>query len=426
MKIKIAEQRRSATHIFLLCWLVYAFAYFSRMNISIILPELQNVFGWSKAQVGLIGSGFFWIYGAGHLVNGLIGDKVSGRWFVFAGTILIAGANILFGFAASLVAMIIIWSLNGYFQSMIWSPMIRILTHWFDDQSQSRVSTGISTSMVGGYLLAWGLTGWFIKSWGWQAGVWIPGLVMLAFSLFWVTGIRDFPGTDERSAASTPVVHHKAGLTLGKLIKKTGLSYLMIANMSKGIVKEGITLWGPLYIMEKQGFGMDSSLWLILLVPIMNLFGFLLTGWMADRMQNREAVILSILFVASGFSCYGLLVFAHTSTLTCVLLLGLASSLLHGTNVLLSAAIPMKFKRYNRTSAVAGILDSSSYLGAGASAALSGLIIDAFGWNGVMTFWTLTLAAGVLSLIRYRLFERGQGQKRILARPGAAVEEKAK
>lgn len=63
--------------IFVLCWVAYASLYFGRVNLSVSIPQIQDAFRWSKGQIGLVGTLFFWIYGIGQLINGNIGDKIS-------------------------------------------------------------------------------------------------------------------------------------------------------------------------------------------------------------------------------------------------------------------------------------------------------------------------------------------------------------
>lgn len=398
---------QSKHYVFLLCWLVYAFAYFARVNISIILPELQHVFGWSTSQIGLIGSGFFWVYGIGHLINGYIGDKVSGKWYIFIGAFLIAISNLLAGFAKSLPLLVIIWAVHGFFQSMIWGPMIRILSNWYEESSRGKVATAISTSMVAGYFLAWGLIGSIMSSWGWKFGFWIPGFTILLYSFLWLSGICDSPNQQRTFTPHSLQAESNAhAISLRKLMKKNNLHYIILACVSKGIVKEGITLWGPLLIMEKQGMKIGSSYLLILMIPVMNLIGILLTGWLANKLNNNDSLIISISFATAGLACCGLLFFDHNSVLLSVILLGIASAMLHGANTILMGSIPMKFKKYNRTSAIAGILDSISYIAAGISITISGVLIDQNGWNGVLLFWLIALSGGIYAMVKYNQAEK--------------------
>ena len=99
---------------------------------------------------GLIGSALFWVYAAGQLINGQLGDRVSARRFVAAGLLVSVALNLAFGFAASLPLMIAIWAANGYVQSMGWGPIVRTISHWFGPQRRGRLSALI------GPVTSWG------------------------------------------------------------------------------------------------------------------------------------------------------------------------------------------------------------------------------------------------------------------------------
>lgn len=179
--------------VFGLCWLGYASVYFGRVNLSIALPDIQQEFDFSKSQISLISSVFFWVYAVGKLINGMIGDKVSGKMFVFLGLFLAGVANILFGFTASLLTMALIWSVNAYVQSGLWGPMSNMLTQWFSYQRKSLIAVALSTSMVAGYVLGWGLSGKISVELGWRAAFWTPGIFIAAFSVAWLLLSKNHP-----------------------------------------------------------------------------------------------------------------------------------------------------------------------------------------------------------------------------------------
>ena len=126
-----ADIKHEGRKVFILCWLAYACAYLCRVNMSIAIPSISQSLGYSKTSLGLVGSSFFWAYGIGQLINGYIGDRISGRIFIFFGLLVSALINIFFGLAPTLVVMVILWMFNGYFQSMLWGPIVRILSRWF-------------------------------------------------------------------------------------------------------------------------------------------------------------------------------------------------------------------------------------------------------------------------------------------------------
>ncbi len=64
--------------------------------------------------------------------------------------------------------MIILWVFNAFAQSTLWGPMVKSLTFWFEYEKRSKIAIGISTSMVGGYLLAWGISGIVVSRLRWN------------------------------------------------------------------------------------------------------------------------------------------------------------------------------------------------------------------------------------------------------------------
>ena len=111
--------------VFSTLWITYGSFYLCRANMSIALPDIMKEFGYSKTDVGMIGSALFVTYAIGQFINGQLGDKFGARRFIALGIIVSAILNIAFGFTTALPVMIIIWGANGYFQSMGWPSSVK-------------------------------------------------------------------------------------------------------------------------------------------------------------------------------------------------------------------------------------------------------------------------------------------------------------
>ncbi len=105
--------------VFFTLWVTYGSFYLCRVNMSIALPDIMKEFGYSRTEVGMIGSALFAAYAIGQFINGQLGDKFGARKLITLGIIVSAVDEYSFGFAKTLSAMIIIWGVNGYFQSMV-------------------------------------------------------------------------------------------------------------------------------------------------------------------------------------------------------------------------------------------------------------------------------------------------------------------
>lgn len=116
---------------FVTIWFTYGSFYLCRANMSFALPGLSDEYGYSKTLLGLLGTALFIMYSLGQFINGQLGDKFGARKLVFVGMIGSVLLNILFSFSTAFGFMLVVWGLNGYFQSMGWSPQVKTMANWF-------------------------------------------------------------------------------------------------------------------------------------------------------------------------------------------------------------------------------------------------------------------------------------------------------
>ena len=79
------KEKRAATSLILLCWLVYSCSYIGKVNYSANINLIQEYFKIdSYSTVGLAGTLFFFAYGIGQIVNGILCKKYNIKWIIFA------------------------------------------------------------------------------------------------------------------------------------------------------------------------------------------------------------------------------------------------------------------------------------------------------------------------------------------------------
>ncbi len=401
--------------VLILCWCAYACIYFGRVNLSVAIPDLQDFLNVSKTQIGIIGSLFFWIYGIGQLINGYVGDKVSSRLYIFIGLFMTALANILFGFSASLLVMCVLWAINGFFQSMLWGPMAKTVSLWVPPRKRSSAAIGISTSMVGGFLLAWGLSGQILRLLNWKWIFWIPGVFIMAFSFIWYRYLRNrpedagFKPVDESLADTEPSVKVISGpgegFSFRYVINQSKLWFVAIACLAQGIVKDSITLWAPTFFIERYAIDIQATTAMIIAIPVLNFGGMMLAGRLNKTLKYREKNTTIVMFVAGVFMIGGLITLGGMNVLIGLAFLGLSSAMMYGANTMLLGVFPMSFAKYGKVSSVAGFLDFCSYMAAGLAASVTGIIVDLSGWGGVLIFWVIVSGIGAAALLVSRLYD---------------------
>lgn len=376
------------------------------------LPAIGVQYGWSKAALGAIGSSFFWTYALGQLINGYLGDRVSSRWFIGLGLSVSAILNLCFGFAKTLPLMMLLWGLNGFFQSMLWGPIMKTLAHWLPERPITQTAIRISTSTIGGYFLAWGLSGYLVSRLSWSWAFWLPSVVVFIFAMFWLLMARDSPESvglgelGEMSQSTTANGTMAPIRPFRQVAAQTGLWVIALACMAQGVIKDGISLWGPTMLLDIPGRMFSSAIALSLMIPTMNFAGILLSGWITKFFGGQHRPAISSMLALSAFAALGLSL-THSSLLGSALLLAGASCFVYGANTLLLTAIPLNYRHYGLTSAVAGFLDGSAYIGAALSGMLNGWLADNGGWGQVALIWGVVgLAASAMIARSHRQMTR--------------------
>ena len=388
------NQRR----VWLACFISYAAAYVARLNISAALGSLIENLGLTDAQGGLFQTVFALVYAVGQLVNGSIVDRISARRYITAGLLLSGVCNLLFGLARSYWALVIIWGFNGAAQSMLWTPIVKVMAVWFKGARRSRASFGLSMTLVLGNVSAWAISGFMAAQVGWRLSFIIPAAVVGAAAVLACVMLRDEPAPGEdvgEDAADRKADQTRGAMPLGEMFMKTGLVMVLICCVCNGFVRDGIIAWGPTIIAHLNGGqGMGSTL-SSLLIPLLNLMGVLLArrvyGLFGDNARRSVAYLMG----ASAVLALALHA-ASAAMVSCALVLGLCCSATYGINPMLTQLIPMEYERAGRVGLVAGMIDCFIYLGSALAGVVTGAISDAAGWHVVFTLWC---AVAVMSMI---------------------------
>lgn len=392
---------------FALCWVAYALVYFGRVNISMALLDLQVFFQTDKAAVGMLGSVFFYTYAIGQLINGAISDKVSSRVFIFIGLFITGSTNVLFSLSTHYGLSLILWGLNGIGQSMLWASIVKTAGLWFKPRQYTKVIVGLNTSMVLGYVMAWGGSGLLLRFFPWRNIFLVPGITVLGFALVWLLLARNSPEdvglalTQHKDNKQPTLKKDDEGATMPikELLFATGLMFIVIGCVAQGMIKEGLGIWSPTILAQMYHVDISHVSVYILLIPIMNLLGILFAGVLNTWCKQRGKVTVIILIGMASIVFMLLLLTAKYSLVIGILGIGLASGLMYGANTILLGVIPIKYSKYGRAAFVTGFLDFCSYVGAGLSSTLVGRLMDrSSGVTSVFIIWIVIIWI-VISLI---------------------------
>lgn len=380
-----------------LCWWSYAIAYFGRVNYAIIIPFLIADLGITKAQTGFVGTVFFWAYALGQYNSGWLGDRINTRWLVTVGLVGSSLCNLSAGLTHSPFVLAVIWGFNGVFQALFWAPLIRLLKEYFSPQEANTVGMIMSTSMIGGYALAWGALGMVISTLGWRFGFWIPSCAMVVYALWWVKSLQ---GSETGEIIRK---EQRKKLNVLSYLREEGLAYLVPLSFMKGFVKEGIGLWAPLLLIEFLMLDSQKSVFLVLLIPFAGFFGIIFSSYLHSKMNYHAHRTLTLILGFTMLTIMGLPIMGSRNGLLGLFLITLVNAGTYGANNILMATIPLQLINQEYAARVTGFLNGSAYFGGGLSGIATGLVADVWGWNAVVLMWIVLLITMLLLLQTSRI-----------------------
>jgi OPA family glycerol-3-phosphate transporter-like MFS transporter len=313
-----------------------------------------------------------------------------------AGGLLLSGLlNVLFGFSGLFGMALVLWALNGWAQSTGWGPLLKTLSAWFPPRMRGRVTAVFAPCYVVGHAASWALAGWLVGHSGWRSAFWVPGARRAGAAVAWAVLARDAPpATAAAPAAPRAVAPRRNGLAgLAELWRLPLLRWALVTCLLSGMIKDGLTLWGPTYLLERYGLSPATAALAGTVIPLAGAAGAAFAGWLVHRFHRESSAVL-LLAPLMGLAAWGLAGAAGGGWLG-LPLLGLIALGSHGINALLMSAVPLALGPSGRVSSAAGALDFASYVGGGLSALLVGGLQQLGGWPAVFAWWLAT-AAGLL------------------------------
>ncbi len=390
----------------------YTAAYISRCNLSPALDAIAKDFSISTATVGLLPTCFAIPYAVGQVFAGLLADKLPASRLMGIGLLGSACVNVLFSFSPAFPLLLVLWTLNGVLQSMIWTPVVRSMATRFRKEVRDQAVFFISLSIVFGYLIAWALSGFLTSLLSWRTGSLICGLTTAAITVPSVLILRkgEEPAAKiQKDAAEWPV----KPASIPHLLFHTNLLFILFCCFGSGYVRDGILNWTAKLLMDTQGIDLSSAVGILLILPVINFLGILLGRFVYGKCAGKVFLSASIMLFCSTVLCVLLVPVSGRSAVFCIVLLVLVSALATGLNPMLTSLMPMTFRSLGRVAFAAGMIDAVIYLGSAFSGFFAGYLADASGWKAVFISWA------VLSLVDMLLMLAAGGR----ARRGLAHED---
>ena len=362
-----------------LCWLVYTCSYLGKLGYNANITQIESVFGVSHATAGMVSTFFFFAYGIGQIVNGLLCKKYNIRYVVF-GSLLISGLmNALVGISNNFSLVKYFWLINGGALSVLWPSLIRLLSETMDEKNMPRAVIVMGTTVATGTFFVYGLSALFVKFLTYTVMFFVAGILLPAIALLWIFAYPHLVKNKKEPSYQVQVEEKKSGLA-GLWAPILIMAFFAVVD---NLTKDGLTTWVPMILKETYGLPDYVSILLTMLLPILAIFGT--TVAVSLRKKIKDFVSLcAFLFACSAFFI-SVVILCLPSGIFAVTLgsFGVVSCLMSGVNNVITSMAPLYWKKRVNSGMLAGVLNGCCYLGSTISAYGLGTIADVGGWNSV-------------------------------------------
>lgn len=356
--------------IFAVVYLAYTSIYIARVNLSMAGPELNELSVLNTVQLGLLGSVFSCVFGSGRLINGAIGDKTP-PWIMLTVGLGFAGiSNLLIGFLPPFIAIFALWATNAYAQSMLWSSVLCVVSSMYSEGDAKKKTSLMVTSVAMGNIVGILVNTLLITALGVKFAFIVPGIltILLGGAVCLLT----------RSIKQEEKVKQNH-VSIFKLIRNKEILEMSIPAMMHGVMKENVSLWMTVYVVDKFGTDLSTSSYYILLIPLIGFVGRIVYPTVFKLCRENENAVSLLGFVLS-IACSVLICFTGIGMIASVLCLSLIYTAASMINTSILSIYPLRSAKTGNVSSVSGVMDFATYFGAGIASMIYGIVIDSFGY----------------------------------------------
>jgi OPA family sugar phosphate sensor protein UhpC-like MFS transporter len=408
--------RRNRVRVMLAITLGYALIYMCRLAIGVVKKPLIDQGIFTPAELGTIGSALFYTYAIGKLTNGFLADHCNIRRFIAAAFVLTAACNIAMGFTTALWAAVIVWGLNGWFQSFGAPGGVVAITAWFSNRERGRAYGLWSTAHSLGEGLTFLVVGGIVALFGWHWGFWGPGLIGLVTAIGVFMLLEDRPQTlglppvnewkkdqyQEQASEST-----RSTLALQfSILKIPSIWILALASATTYVTRYAINSWGILYLQEARGFSLPIAGTLLMISTLAGVAGAVAFGFISDKLFNARRPPANLLFAILELVGLVIIFFGPASTPVLIIGMLLFGMGLTGLVTSLGGLFAVDIAPKRAAGAAMGVIGIFSYIGAAVQEQVSGMLINEhmtviggtriYDFGPVIWFW---LASSIVSML---------------------------
>jgi len=393
------EYKRLRIHTFIAATLGYSLYYVCRTSLNVMKQPIIDSGFLNATQLGLIGACLYWAYAVGKFVNGFLADHSNIKRFMATGLVLSAAANAVMGILglnagnvgiasmATFITFVIMWTVNGWSQSMGAAPCVVSLSRWFPLKIRGTFYGFFSASHNFGEGLSFIFVSLLVSAAGWQWGFFgaaIAGGLGVLLILFWLHDTPESKGLpsievlagESKQKESDNISKEDAGHIQKAVLRNPGVWILALSSAFMYMSRYAINEWGMFFLQKVKGFNLEEAAMIIAVNTIAGIAGTVFSGWFSDRVFKGDRKYPA--FVAGILETIALILFLYGGdswfvNVLAMCLFGIAIGVLI---CFIGGLMAVDLVPRKASGAALGIVGLASYIAAGLMNIISGWLID--------------------------------------------------
>ena len=310
----MGDFRKMQWRMLLITMFCYLFFYTGRHNFGWAAQGMVADMDISYSMIGWISFSMLIGYAIGQLVNGNFADRFSPRIMIPLGALLSVSTNLAISFSDSPTVILVLWAMNGYFQSMAWAPGSRLITNWWGSAERGKafgfytMAAGSSSAVT--YLLSIYLLQQHME---WRMLFRVPVAFLLIASVIFFLVARSKPsdvGHHDPDGEPEATPGKKAGWKDRYRVVWSNRAFLVacLAIGFQSMARYGLIFWVPVHYLGGDWKANPSYLWATFLMPVGMALGALSFGFISDTFFNHNKVV-SIRFGMAASALVALVIY---------------------------------------------------------------------------------------------------------------------
>lgn len=371
-----------------LLMLVYFASYVMRKNFDVMIAKICSDMQMEKSVLSIVVVCLTVTYGTGQIVSGMLGDKIKPRTMIIAGLSLATACNVAMFLCNDLLLMKVVWAINGFAHSMLWPPIVRLLSSSLDDEGYSyavvRVSWGSSVATILLYMICPVL----LRFMSWRAIIACCAAVGIVTLVLWVSFSNKLFSKTDKVASVENIEEKPVHIPVPKYVI-VPMILIMLGIIFQGMLRDGVNDWVPSFLSESFGISEEDAIFATVIPAIFSMISFYVFDLLHRKVFKNEVFCAAVIF--GGSMAFAIVLFVLQtfiqSPVISLLLVALIIACMHGINLMLISVVPKRFAKSGKVATFSGLFNSCTYIGAAIALPVFARIAEVFGWGITILSW---------------------------------------